>query len=84
MAAASDAPVSAFGVAGDEEQAHRDLRWLRHACELAFGCDVSPSAYNVGAVVIAADGETVLAEGCSRGRPGNTHAEENALALVGA
>lgn len=59
-----------------------DRRWLALACELAGLCPPSPSAFSVGAVVVAADG-TELARGHSReaGDPA-VHAEEAALAKI--
>ncbi|MBX6387897.1 MAG: dCMP deaminase [Frankia sp.] len=56
-----------------------DGRWLGHAVELARRCPPSPSAFSVGAVIVAADGETVLAEGASRATDPHDHAEEAAL-----
>ncbi|MFI1169714.1 dihydrofolate reductase family protein [Streptomyces sp. NPDC020801] len=60
-----------------------DRHWLRVACRLAEQCPPSPTAFSVGAVVVAADG-TELARGYSReaGDP-VVHAEEAALAKVG-
>jgi len=58
----------------------RDAAHLRAACELALRCAPVATAYNVGALIVAADGATVLAGGFSRELPGNTHAEECALA----
>jgi 5-amino-6-(5-phosphoribosylamino)uracil reductase len=59
-----------------------DRHWMRLACELAAQCPPSPTAFSVGAVVVAADG-TELARGYSReaGDP-VVHAEEAALAKV--
>ncbi len=57
-----------------------DVAHLRAACRLAARCAPVAAAYNVGALVVAADGATVLAGGFSRELPGNTHAEEVALA----
>ncbi|GGL21301.1 deaminase [Planomonospora parontospora] len=55
---------------------------LRLACELARLCPPSPSAFSVGAVVVAADG-TELARGHSReGGDPHVHAEEAALAKI--
>ena len=61
-----------------------DVAHLRAACRLALQCAPVASAYNVGALVVAADGATVLAGGFSRELPGNTHAEEVALARAAA
>ncbi|MFC8429867.1 dihydrofolate reductase family protein [Streptomyces sp. NPDC057253] len=59
-----------------------DHHWLALACELAAQCPPSPTAFSVGAVVVAADG-TELARGHSReaGDP-VVHAEEAALAKI--
>lgn len=59
-----------------------DLAWLTEACELATRCPPSRTAFSVGAVIVAADGEK-LAQGYSR-EGGNlrVHAEEAALAKV--
>jgi len=59
-----------------------DLGWLAQAIELSRRCPPSPSAYSVGAVVVAADG-TVLATGYSRETGPRVHAEEAALARIG-
>ncbi|GHE03455.1 dihydrofolate reductase family protein [Streptomyces alanosinicus] len=59
-----------------------DRHWLRTACELAALCPPSPTAFSVGAVVVAADG-TELARGHSReGEDPVVHAEEAALAKI--
>ncbi|WP_405734937.1 dihydrofolate reductase family protein [Streptomyces sp. NBC_00028] len=61
-----------------------DHHWLRLACELAALCPPSRTAFSVGAVVVAADG-TELARGYSReGADPVVHAEEAALAKIGA
>lgn len=61
-----------------------DHHWLRLACELATLCPPSRTAFSVGAVVVAADG-TELARGYSReGDDPVVHAEEAALAKIGA
>ncbi|MGW2035574.1 dihydrofolate reductase family protein [Streptomyces sp. NPDC001811] len=61
-----------------------DRHWLRTACELAALCPPSQTAFSVGAVVVAADG-TELARGHSReGADPVVHAEEAALAKIGA
>lgn len=59
-----------------------DHHWLRLACALAAQCPPSPTAFSVGALVVAADG-TELARGHSReaGDP-TVHAEEAALAKI--
>jgi pyrimidine deaminase RibD-like protein len=56
-----------------------DERWMRRAVALAWRCPPSPTAFSVGAVVVAADG-TELATGFSReGGDPVAHAEESAL-----
>jgi diaminohydroxyphosphoribosylaminopyrimidine deaminase/5-amino-6-(5-phosphoribosylamino)uracil reductase len=56
-----------------------DRRWLAHAVELGRRCPPSATAFSVGAVVVGADGETVLAQGWSRAADPRDHAEEAAL-----
>ena len=58
-----------------------DAYWLRQAIELARRCPPSPTAFSVGAVIVAADG-TPLATGFSRERDLRDHAEEVALAKL--
>ncbi|MGW5033990.1 dihydrofolate reductase family protein [Streptomyces nigra] len=59
-----------------------DRHWLALACDLAAECPPSPTAFSVGAVVVAADG-TELARGHSReGGDPVVHAEEAALAKI--
>ncbi|UUU23241.1 dihydrofolate reductase family protein [Streptomyces sp. DSM 40750] len=59
-----------------------DRHWLALACELAAECPPSPTAFSVGAVVVAEDG-TELARGHSReGGDPVVHAEEAALAKL--
>jgi pyrimidine deaminase RibD-like protein len=58
-----------------------DRHWLRQAIELSRRCPPSPSAFCVGAVIVAADGST-LATGFSREHDPHNHAEEGALATV--
>jgi 5-amino-6-(5-phosphoribosylamino)uracil reductase len=59
-----------------------DRHWLSLACDLAQQCPPSPSAFSVGAVVVADDG-TELARGHSReGDDPVVHAEEAALAKI--
>ena len=58
-----------------------DRQWLREAIELSRRCPPSPSAFSVGAVIVAADGSTV-ATGFSRQRDPHDHAEEGALATL--
>ena len=55
-----------------------DLVHLSSCVELSRRCPPSPSAYNVGAVLVSPAGG-VLATGYSRELPGNTHAEGVAL-----
>jgi riboflavin-specific deaminase-like protein len=59
-----------------------DWAWLAQAIDLSRRCPPSPSAFAVGAVVVAADG-TVLATGYSRETSPSDHAEEAALAKLG-
>jgi riboflavin-specific deaminase-like protein len=59
-----------------------DHRFLRWAVELARLCPPSDSAFSVGAVVVAQDGE-VLATGFSREQEDHDHAEEVALRKLG-
>jgi len=58
-----------------------DRQWLREAIELSRCCPPSPSAFSVGAVIVADDGSTV-AMGFSRQRDPHDHAEEGALATL--
>ena len=58
-----------------------DREWLREAIELSRRCPPSPSAFSVGAVIVAADGG-MLATGFSRQRDPHDHAEEGALATL--
>jgi diaminohydroxyphosphoribosylaminopyrimidine deaminase / 5-amino-6-(5-phosphoribosylamino)uracil reductase len=58
-----------------------DREWLHQAIGLSRCCPPSPSAFSVGAVIVAADGSTV-ATGFSRQRDPHDHAEEGALATV--
>jgi 5-amino-6-(5-phosphoribosylamino)uracil reductase len=58
-----------------------DIDWLRRAIELSRQCPPSPTAYSVGAAIVAADG-TLLATGFSREADPHDHAEEVALAKV--
>jgi 5-amino-6-(5-phosphoribosylamino)uracil reductase len=59
-----------------------DRAWLARAIDLSSRCPPSPSAFAVGAMVVAADG-TVLASGYSRESGPHDHAEEAALAKLG-
>ena len=58
-----------------------DRQWLRQAIGLSQCCPPSPSAFSVGAVIVAADG-TTMAAGFSRQRDPHDHAEEGALATL--
>ena len=55
-----------------------DHRFLRWAVELSRRCPPSATAFSVGAVIVAEDGE-VLATGFSREQEDHDHAEEVAL-----
>ena len=59
-----------------------DRRFLRWAVELSRLCPPSPSAFSVGAVIVAEDGQ-VLATGFSREQEEHDHAEEVALRKLG-
>ena len=59
-----------------------DHRFLRWAVELSRLSPPSASAFSVGAVVVAGDGQ-VLATGFSREQEEHDHAEEVALAQAG-
>jgi riboflavin-specific deaminase-like protein len=59
-----------------------DQRFLRWAVELSRLCPPSATAFSVGAVVVAEDGE-VLATGFSREQEDHDHAEEVALRKLG-
>ena len=59
-----------------------DHRFLRWAVELSRLSPPSPSAFSVGAVVVAGDGQ-VLATGFSREQEEHDHAEEVALRKLG-
>ena len=56
-----------------------DAQHMLAACKLAHECEPVKTAYNVGAVLLDAEGE-VIGTGFSRELPGNTHAEQCALA----
>ena len=58
-----------------------DRRRLRRAIELSRQCPPSPTAFAVGAVIVAGDG-SVLATGYSRETSPLDHAEEAALAKL--
>jgi diaminohydroxyphosphoribosylaminopyrimidine deaminase / 5-amino-6-(5-phosphoribosylamino)uracil reductase len=59
-----------------------DRGWLAQAIDLSRRCPPSRTAYAVGAIIVAADGE-VLAAGYSRETSPHDHAEEVALARLG-
>jgi len=70
------------GAPGERAEATgADRAWLAQAIELSRRCPASPSAFCVGAVVVAADG-TVMATGYSRETSPYNHAEEAALAKI--
>ncbi len=70
------------GAPGERAEATgADRAWLAQAIELSRRCPPSPSAFCVGAVVVAADG-TVMATGYSRETSPHNHAEEAALAKI--
>ena len=64
------------GLRPGEPQA--DLHWLREAIELSRRCPPSSTAFSVGAILVAGDGQ-VIATGHSRERDPTDHAEEVAL-----
>jgi 5-amino-6-(5-phosphoribosylamino)uracil reductase len=59
-----------------------DGRFLRLAIELSRQCPPSETAFSVGAVIVAADGD-IMATGYSREQEPHDHAEEVALRKVG-
>ncbi|MDT0390997.1 cytidine/deoxycytidylate deaminase family protein [Streptomyces dubilierae] len=59
-----------------------DTEWLRRAVDLSRRCPPSPTAFSVGAILVAADGRE-LARGYSRQDGGRVHAEEAALRSLG-
>ena len=58
-----------------------DHRWLLEAIDLSRKCPPTDTAYNVGAVIVAADGRW-LSDGYSRENDPYVHAEEAALAKI--
>ena len=58
-----------------------DVRWLRRAIDLSRRCPPSPTAYNVGAVIVDAAGNEI-ASGYSRDTEPHVHAEESALRRI--
>jgi riboflavin-specific deaminase-like protein len=81
-AGAGGSPGGAAEPGTGAEATAADLVWLAQAIELSRRCPPSPSAYSVGALVVAADG-TVMATGYSRETGPLAHAEEVALAKIG-
>ena len=59
-----------------------DARFLRAAIELSRQCPPSDTAFSVGAIIVAADGE-IMATGFSREQEPHDHAEEVALRKAG-
>jgi diaminohydroxyphosphoribosylaminopyrimidine deaminase/5-amino-6-(5-phosphoribosylamino)uracil reductase len=59
-----------------------DREWLATAVDLAWRCPPTPTAFNVGAVIVDAD-DRELARGWSRETDEHVHAEESALAKLG-
>jgi len=70
-------PAPGSGAAATEA----DRQWLDQAIELSRRCPPSPSAFCVGAVIVAADGG-IVATGFSRQHDPHDHAEEGALAAL--
>jgi diaminohydroxyphosphoribosylaminopyrimidine deaminase/5-amino-6-(5-phosphoribosylamino)uracil reductase len=60
-----------------------DAGWLAAAIDLSRQCPPSPSAFSVGAILVAADG-SVIATGYSRECDRRDHAEEVALGRAAA
>ena len=70
------------GAPGERAEATgADRAWLARTIDLSRRCSPSPSAFCVGAAVVAADG-TVMATGYSRETSPHSHAEEAALAKI--
>jgi pyrimidine deaminase RibD-like protein len=80
-AAAGGSPGDLTEPGTGAEATDADLFWLAQTIELSRRCSPSPSAFCVGAVVVAADG-TVMATGYSREAGPYAHAEEAALAKI--
>lgn len=57
------------------------IRWLRRAIDLSRKCPPSPTAYNVGAIIVDAAGYEI-ASGYSRDTGPHVHAEESALSRL--
>jgi len=60
----------------------QDVSFLRQALDEARKCNPTPTAYCVGCLIVDTRTRKVLATGYSRELPGNTHAEECALAKL--
>jgi len=60
----------------------QDRAFLRQALDEARKCDPTPTAYCVGCLIVDTRTHKILATGYSRELPGNTHAEECALAKL--
>ena len=74
-------PMADHGPGSGPTATAADWEWLRQAIELSRCCPPSASAFCVGAVIVAADGD-ILATGFSRQHDPHDHAEEGALATV--
>jgi len=59
-----------------------DHKFLKLALEEAKKCEPTSTAHCVGCIIVDPTTRTVLSTGYSRELPGNTHAEENALAKL--
>jgi pyrimidine deaminase RibD-like protein len=60
----------------------QDRGYLKQALDEACKCIPTPTAYCVGCVIVDPTTQTILSTGFSRELPGNTHAEECALAKL--
>ena len=58
-----------------------DHHWLQQAIDLSRSCPPSPTAFNVGAIILSADGD-VLATGYSRETHPHDHAQVAAHAQL--
>ncbi|WP_066947528.1 deaminase [Streptomyces lushanensis] len=58
-----------------------DRGWLALAVEISRQCPPTQAAFNVGAVIVGADGEEI-SRGYSRETDAHVHAEESALAKL--
>jgi diaminohydroxyphosphoribosylaminopyrimidine deaminase / 5-amino-6-(5-phosphoribosylamino)uracil reductase len=63
------------------QAAEADERWMLRAIELSRLCPPNPARFNVGAVIISADGDE-MSFGYSRETDEHIHAEESALAKL--